>query len=306
MAEVFADGLTLDQLRVLLAVADEGSFSAAARHLHRAQGAVSYNIATLEGLLGYPLFDRSARLPRLTPAGESLVSQARGVIARVDELRVVARALSEGLEPRLVVTVDVLFPVAALGPIVHELRERFPTVELDLRSGILTTVVDAVCSGACDLGVTGLQQLPEGVESRLSLEVELVPVVAPSHPLARDRRAPLGEHVQIVLSDPLDTSEGARFGVEARKIWRVGDLQMRASLIREGVGWGRLPRHTIVEELRAGTLIELGSRRGKAKTGRVQFAVIHSTRHPLGPAGRWLVDVLCTAKIRPEQPDRGL
>ena len=63
------DPLTLDQMRVLVAVADAGSFSAAARKLGRVQSAISQAIQTLETTLRLTLFDRSAKTPRLTDAG---------------------------------------------------------------------------------------------------------------------------------------------------------------------------------------------------------------------------------------------
>ena len=60
------DALNLDQLRVFVAIADQGSFSAAARHLRRAQSAVSNAIVNLEAALGVSLFDRSGWKPQLT------------------------------------------------------------------------------------------------------------------------------------------------------------------------------------------------------------------------------------------------
>ena len=71
---------TLDQLKVFLAVVDEGSFAAAARRLSRATSVVSYTIASLEGQLGISLFDReSTRKPRLTDAGRAVLADARTI-----------------------------------------------------------------------------------------------------------------------------------------------------------------------------------------------------------------------------------
>jgi DNA-binding transcriptional LysR family regulator len=63
------DGVSLDQLRTFIAAADKGSFSAAGRHLRRAQSVVSQTLANLEGQLGVKLFDRSAR-PDAAQSGE--------------------------------------------------------------------------------------------------------------------------------------------------------------------------------------------------------------------------------------------
>ena len=75
------DPLTLDQMRVLVAVAETGSFSAAARKLGRVQSAISQAIQTLEATLGLSLFDRSGKTPQLTDPGRALVGDARALIA---------------------------------------------------------------------------------------------------------------------------------------------------------------------------------------------------------------------------------
>src|SRR5712671_5884617 len=93
------DGLTLDQLRTFVAAVDAGSFSAAGRKLRRAQSVVSQTLANLEAQLGVKLFDRSARYPKLTDEGRSLLVDARSVADNVDGFKARARAMREGLEP---------------------------------------------------------------------------------------------------------------------------------------------------------------------------------------------------------------
>ncbi|HLB96362.1 MAG TPA: LysR family transcriptional regulator, partial [Acetobacteraceae bacterium] len=89
---------TLDQLHLLTVVVEAGSFSAAARRLHRAQSVISYTIANLEAQLGVALFARDGRRPVLTEAGRALIADARRIGRQVDELRARAAALRRGLE----------------------------------------------------------------------------------------------------------------------------------------------------------------------------------------------------------------
>src|SRR6202035_4937415 len=103
------DGVSLDQLRSFLAAVDEGSFSAAARKLRRAQSAVSELVSTLEDQIGVTLFDRSGRYPKLTPQGAVLLADARGIMAGVDFMKARAKGIAAGLEPELSVVVDVFF-----------------------------------------------------------------------------------------------------------------------------------------------------------------------------------------------------
>ena len=108
------DGVTLDQLRTFIAAVDTGSFSAAGRKLRRAQSVVSQTLANLEGQLGVKLFDRSARYPKLTDEGRSLLVDARSIADAIDGFKARARAMREGLEPELAVAVDVMYPMDAL------------------------------------------------------------------------------------------------------------------------------------------------------------------------------------------------
>ena len=102
------DAVSLDQLRVFIAAAEEGSFSAAGRKLRRAQSLVSQAILNLESQLGVKLFDRTAKSPRLTEPGRALLQEAKDVVDRMDGLKARARAMSEGVEPELAVVFDVV------------------------------------------------------------------------------------------------------------------------------------------------------------------------------------------------------
>src|SRR5271165_328579 len=92
------DPVTLDQLRALVAVVEEGSFSAAARKLRRVQSAISTSMANLEEQLGVTLWDRATKIPKLTSEGEAVLASARRVLAEVDSLRRLTTDMSGGLE----------------------------------------------------------------------------------------------------------------------------------------------------------------------------------------------------------------
>lgn len=87
--------LSLDQLRVLVTIADAGSFSAAGRKLGRVQSAISQAITTLESVQGVALVDRSGHRPRLTDVGRVLVDQARLVLASAARFEAVAAGTRE-------------------------------------------------------------------------------------------------------------------------------------------------------------------------------------------------------------------
>src|ERR1700754_2756690 len=146
------DGLTLDQLRTFIAAVDEGSFSAAGRKLRRAQSVVSQTLANLEAQLGVKLFDRSARYPRLTEEGRSLLADARSVADNVDGFKARARAMREGLEPELSVVVDVMFPMEGLTLAATHSREAYPHTPLRVYVEALGGVIKPVLDGTCGIG----------------------------------------------------------------------------------------------------------------------------------------------------------
>jgi DNA-binding transcriptional LysR family regulator len=292
-----AEGLTLDQLRLFLAVLDSGGFSAASRSLRRAQSAVSYGIANLERQLGVTLFDRSARKPALTPAGEELAAEARAVCAQVDRLRAKAHGIAEGVEPRLAVAVDHVFPLPALVAALRAFSETFPTVSLTLHTEVLGAVAEQVASGACSVGIgAAVPRWPEGVERRPLARVTMLHVAVKAHPLAR-LRGPLPsrvvrDHVQIVLADRSRLTSDFEIGVFSRRRWRVLDLTAKHALLRAGLGWGGMPLHVVADDLAKKRLVRLHIEEAGAPTFEAILFALHRTAEPPGPAARWLLERL--------------
>ena len=93
------DRLTLDQLRVLVAVAETGSFSAAARRLGRVQSAISQTVQSLESALGIAVFERAGKTPKLSDAGRVILDDARHLLRGADTLRARAESIAADVEP---------------------------------------------------------------------------------------------------------------------------------------------------------------------------------------------------------------
>lgn len=289
--------ITLDQLRVFLTVVETGSFSRAARRLRRVQSAVSYAIANLERLLSVELFDRSGRMPVLTEAGHALLPDARAVCERMDRLHARARAIQEGVEPRLSLAVDMLFPMPVLLQALRELSERFPLLALHLRTEALGAVTQLVLDGTCQLGIgVELDGPSRDVVSVPLTSVEMVQVAAPSHALARLGRPlepeDVRDEVQIVVTDRSSLTAGKDRGVFSDRTWRVADLDAKREMILAGFGWGSMPRHRVAADLEAGALAPMTLRGVDPSEGRVVLYAIHRAAEPPGPAGRWLLERL--------------
>ena len=287
--------LTLDKLRLFLAVAEEGSFSAAGRRLQRVQSAVSQGIASLETDLEVALFDRSGRLPTLTPAGRSLRINAQQVFDQVEILRAKAANFSEGLESELSLVTDTITPTSLLIPLVRSFKETFPSVALRLHNAVMDSVVALVRDGECQLGVAGYaESAGDGVRRQLIADVMMIPVAAPGHPLASIRSAVptsalLGE-TQIVVSQHSKTP-GPDHGVLSASTWRVADMATKRELLLAGLGWGSLPSE-LDSDLEDGRLCELSLEEWGCRPYAVPLSAIVRTGTPLGPAGQWMLERL--------------
>jgi DNA-binding transcriptional LysR family regulator len=284
------DGLTLDQLRTFIAAVDEGSFSAAGRKLRRAQSVVSQTLANLEGQLGVKLFDRSARYPRLTEEGRSLLADARSVADNVDGFKARARAMREGLEPELSVVVDVMLPMEALTRAAAHSRKAYPHTPLRLYVEALGGVAKPVLDRSCSIGVIGsLPLVPEELQSEALLTVPFVTVVSPSHRLASTRgmvpASAIAKQIQLVLTDRTALTEGRNFGVLSPLTWRLADLGAKHAFLKAGLGWGHMPLHMVKADLDSGALVSIRVE-GNPRDMSLPMKVVFRKDAPPGPAGR--------------------
>lgn len=283
---------SLDQLRIFLAVVEEGSFGGAARRMNRAVSAISYGIAQLEAQLAVSLFEREgSRRPVLTKAGEALLAESRAIADGVDSLLAKTRSLHAGLESDLALVIDVMVPGEVTARVLAAFRERYPTVALRLRVEGLGAVTQCLIDEAAQLAVCGpIVGEDPGLERQALGSVELIPVAAPDHPLARGTVMPgeTREHLQLILSDRSTRTKGREFGVLSPVSWRVGDLGAKHSLLKEGLGWGNMPREMVAGDLAEGRLVELDlpERPGDEYT---LFALWRRDTG-LGPATSWLID----------------
>ncbi len=297
------DGVSLDQLRSFIAAVDEGSFSAAARKLRRAQSAVSELVSGLEGQVGITLFDRSGRYPKLTAEGSVLLADARGIVSGVDFMKARAKGMASGLEPELSVVVDVFFPIEAITEAAKEFRDRFPGTPLRLFVEALGGAYQPVLDGAASLGVVGsLPIMPSSVTGERLIGVAFVMVASRDHPLASFEgtipKSELARHVQLVLTDRSTLSSGREFGVMSSQTWRLADLFAKHAFLLNGLGWGGMPLHAVKRDISEGRLVELAIEDMPPGGLTLPMSAVYPRSAPPGPAGRWLIErlKLCSAK----------
>jgi DNA-binding transcriptional LysR family regulator len=294
---IMFDSLTLDQIRILLAVADTGSFSRAAKRLNRAQSAVTYGIQKLEAQLGIPLFDRTAYRPALTEAGRALLPRARRIVEDTEALRDTARSLASGLEAELTVVLDSMFPMLAVVEALRAFTAKFPTVPPRIYVQSLGAAAELVLDGTCMIGLLQLAFSDIALLKRIPLlTIDLIPVVAPDHPLAA-LEGPidthdLQQHVQLVLTDRSSLTAGRDYGVLSGRAWRLADLGAKQSMLLAGLGWGNMPSHLVRDDIAQGRLKVIRPMEFEPRLAQLVMCGAYLADHQLGPAAQWMIEHL--------------
>jgi DNA-binding transcriptional LysR family regulator len=297
------DSLTLDQIRIFIAVADAGSFSKAAKQLNRAQSAVTYGIQKLETQLGILLFDRAAYRPALTEAGRALLPRARRIAEETNDFRDTARSLASGLEAELTIVLDSMFPMPAVVEALRAFTAKFPTVPPRIYVQSLGAAAELVLDGTCMIGFLSLYFSDMTQLKRFPLlTIELIPVVAPIHPLAAiegpiDTRV-LHRHVQLVLTDRSSLSAGRDYGVLSGRTWRLADLGAKHSMLLAGLGWGNMPSQLVQDDIAQGRLKVIRPMEFDSRVAQLVMCGAYLGSHRLGPAGQWMIEHLTTVISR--------
>jgi DNA-binding transcriptional LysR family regulator len=305
------DPLTLDQMRVLIAVAETGSFSAAARRLGRVQSAISQSVNALETAIGTPLFDRAGKVPVLNGAGKVIIEDARQLVRGAERLKARAESIAHDLEPELTLAVDSIVPIGIVVRALKSLAAAFPLLPVTLFTEGLGGAEQRLRDGTARLGFMVLfDNVNDEREAEFLMTIPSVPVAAADHPLAKiDRpltRDDLETEVQLVITDRTPITAGRDHSVLSKRTWRFADVSARLEFLRAGFGWCNMPVPLVRDDIAAGRLKVLDI---QGNTPRVfSVFVVHDRTHPPGRAGRWLVEEMrrllpdCTGPMSLPQP----
>lgn len=254
--------MDLKQLTALLAVAEHGSFSAAARAIHTVQSNVSTHVARLEKELGVPLVDRSSG--GLTEEGEAAVARARRIRGELDALQSDVAALRAEVVGH--VRIGMIGSTARwlVPSLLSDMQQRYPGVELVIVDATTTSLLPQLLEGSLDLAVVNLPVADPEIGAEPLFAEERILVVPGGHDLAFSdadetqvaaevsfRR--LAEH-RLVLEpkgtafrDELDRA-AAEAGVELHPLAEVDGMMLVASLAFGGFGPAILPTTATLEE----------------------------------------------------------
>jgi LysR family transcriptional regulator, transcription activator of glutamate synthase operon len=244
--------MELRQLRYLVALAEERSFTRAASKVLVAQPALSQQIAKLEAELGVPLVDRTTRRVGMTEAGERLVEHARRVLKQVDVAHEDLADLAGLRSGRLTIGVSQTVGGFDLLGLLATFHRSYPDVDLLVREDLSVSLAAELRADELDLAFITAPDGPpvEGLDRRVVSTEELVAVLTPDHELSRRKTLRVSdlESETVVtfrhgatIRRRLDEA-AARAGFELRVAFETNEVARMRELVAAGLAIAILPR----------------------------------------------------------------
>jgi len=256
--------LDLRHFRLVVAVAESGGQTRAARKLNLTQSALSHQLRELESRIGAPLFIRATRRMVLTPVGDRILASARRVLHEVESLeRDLVAETTAGDAGVVRLATECYTCYHWLPGVVTAFRQEWPRVDVRIIAEATANPVRALLDGALDLAIVAGDVDERRLGCTSLFEDEQVVVVAPNHPLAaqafvepEDLR---DEHLILYTTHSSENSvlrEVLRpAGVEPRQLTRVQLTEAIVELVKAGLGVSVLARWAIAPQLRDRSLV---------------------------------------------------
>jgi LysR family transcriptional regulator for metE and metH len=253
------------ELRMLVAIADEGTVTRAAARLNVSQPALSHGLRGLERRVGVPLFERQSRGVIATEAGERLLRTARTVLREIERARtdIVGGAVGRGELLRL--STECYTAYHWLPPVFQEFRNRCPGVELRVVPSAIGHPLRELREETLDVAIVVRREVYAGFVYHELFEDEMVVIMHPDHPLASEPFATAehfaGEHMLLYTEDPFDTTVMRAVlmpaGVMPREISYVPATEALFELVRTGLGVSVVARWAVARRVRDGELVAI-------------------------------------------------
>lgn len=280
--------MDLAQLEAFLEAAHRGSFRRAAQALFLSQPSLSERIKRLEQELGQPLFHRMGRGVRLTEAGEALLPFAERALAALDQGKESLEALGDAASGRLHVGSARAISTYVLPDLLMRFRQRYPSIEVGIRTGRSSEVLQMVVNQEVHLGVARALYHPR-VDTYPLYEEEIVLVTHPEHPFARAGEASIYEvaNQPLILYDR-DSSYFVLIdrvcreaGIAPTVPMNLDSIEATKRMVENGLGVSFLPQSAIRRELDMEMLSAI--RLSEGYQVRLPTAALVPRRYPLTP-----------------------
>lgn len=277
--------MQLDQVQAFVAIVRSGGFSRAATALHLSQPAISRRLHLLEGELGAPLFERVRTGVRLTDAGRAFLPYAEALLASMRDGIEAVGALRGGKAGAVTLAVVGSLASTRLTQCLRDFRDSHAGIDVRIRTAMSAEVSELVRCGDATLGLRYDTDPRRDLVSSTIHDEPMIAICSPRHRFARSRnvepKSLAGEPWVTFPPRPgravepyasLFENRLAACGLGASEIIPIDSLTAQKRMVEAGFGLALLPRSSVDEELRAGTLCAL---RIRAMRVTIPIVLIH-------------------------------
>jgi len=256
--------MDIRQLRAFTAIAETGTFTAAAERVHVTQAAISMQIRQLERETGVRLFVRAPRRVLLTEGGEKLLERARVILREHDAALNELAALTGADKGRLRIgSASAMVSGDPLPQILKKLKATHAGVEASVISGTSEDLVQRLMNGEIDAAFVSLPVEARGVQTELLNEDYLVAIASPRHKLAKQKvvSAYALSSEKLILGERGGNTRRlidqffAQAGVTPNVAMELSRLAAIKRMVEEDMGVGIVPLQSVQEEVAKGTLV---------------------------------------------------
>jgi LysR family transcriptional regulator, regulator for metE and metH len=256
--------LEMRHLKLLAAVAEEGSITRAGQKLHLTQSALSHQLRDAEEKLGASLFLRLGRKMALTPAGEHLLQSAKRVLAELKSAEEQIEKLNGGARGTIRLSTECYTCYHWLPPVLKEFQRKYPQVEVSIAIDATNSPVDALLEGRLDLGIISCICGDKSKNLRLTptREDEVVIIMQPEHCL-RERRyikpQDLADETVLIYPPREDSTLLQKLlvpaGVEPKSVLEIPLTEGIVEMVAAGMGVSFLARWAVTQPLEARRIV---------------------------------------------------
>ncbi|MGN8160118.1 LysR substrate-binding domain-containing protein [Salinisphaera sp. RV14] len=239
--------MQIHSLRLFVAVADNASFSAAAKQMHTVQSNVTAHIKKLETELGVTLFERHGHI-HLTPAGHTLITHARRTLTAHDNARAV---FQDAGAPRGILRIGSMESTAAvrLPDLLAAYHEQYPRIDLQVMTGTTTDIVAQLLDGTIDCALVAGSVPHSSLYAIEAFQESLVLV-------ADDPIKAMPGSDQLLETPFLAFKQGchyrhrierllARQGIAGGRVFEFGSIDAILGCVAAGMGYALLPKAVV-------------------------------------------------------------
>lgn len=294
--------ITLDQWQALASVVEEGSYAAAATHLHKSQSTLSYAVQQIQKLTGVQVFSIEGRKAVLTAAGRALYARGKRLVDEAARVEHVAAELAQGWESELRIAVEIIFPTWLLLECFATFGDEHPHTAIQLFESVLGGTSEALLQRRVDIAIG--PTIPPGFLGEALMQVHFIPVANPRHPLHVLGRAltlsDLREHRHLLIRES-GAGHTRDTGFISEQRWTVSTKAASIRAACMGLGFAWYPAQSIQEELDSGRLKALPLNDGADRYATLYL--IHADPESARPGARRLSEIIraAVASQHPEQ-----